>query len=112
MVTLMALAQSVTRTNVPTPPLTFAWDVSTDSTVDSYKLWQGLVSRSYSNSVWTPNTNQFTWSGNFQRGIPLYFNITAEVSTNGLESDFATNEVSYQFPALPPAPQGVTAVAN
>jgi hypothetical protein len=74
--------------------VTFAWDPV--SGVAGYKLYQGGVSRAYTNSVNTGSTTQATVS-NLSGGKTYYFAATT-YTTNGIESDYST-ELTYTVPA-------------
>lgn len=94
---LTALAQ-LQPTNPP-PRVTLAWDQSPDPEVVSYRLYYGVASRFYTNSIDASATQiQVQLPA---RGVTYYFAVTA-VAGNGLESDFSA-EISYT-PPVPPAP--------
>ena len=82
--------------SVPTNSIVFSWTYpfTNEPTVDSFKLYEGQASRSYSGSklivgktIW--NVHQVVSSNR------LFYSITAQESNTGLESDFS-NEVGFQ----------------
>jgi hypothetical protein len=86
--------------------VTLAWDLSptTNGIPNTYKVYWGVATRTYTNSV-SAGTNLMVSVTNLARGSTYYFAATA-LATNGfdtnlLESDFS-NEASWASP-LPPA---------
>ena len=75
--------------------LTLAWDGSPDSSIAGYRLYEGVVSRTYTNVIDVGNATTATVS-NLIAGVTYYFAVTA-YDTNGLESDYS-DEVSYTVP--------------
>ena len=73
------------------PYVSLAWDPSPDPSVIGYKVYYGVASRSYTNSVAAGNVTTFTVS-NLMAGTTYYFAATA-YDTNGIESDYSS-EVS------------------
>jgi hypothetical protein len=84
--TLVAFAQS---------SVTLAWDPVADDTVAGYRLYEGVVSRTYTNSIDVRNVTTATVS-NLAWGTTYYFAITA-YDTNGQESAFS-DEISFAVP--------------
>lgn len=84
--------------------VTLAWDPSPSGGIAAYRIYYGVASRTYTNtlSFGTALTGSVS---NLVDGKTYYFAATA-VSTNGLESDFST-EVSYSVPL--PVPPGAPA---
>ncbi len=84
--------------------VTLAWDPSARSGIAGYRLYEGGVSRTYTNAIEAGNATTATAS-NLLSGATYFFAVTA-VGTNGLESDFS-NEITYTVPLptnSPPAP--------
>ncbi|MBI3853350.1 MAG: tandem-95 repeat protein [Verrucomicrobia bacterium] len=75
--------------------MTLAWDPSTDPDVAGYKIYYGVVSRTYTNMVDVGNATNVTISGLIE-GTTYYFAATA-YNALGMESDFS-NETSYSVP--------------
>lgn len=89
LVTLAASARGQTT-------VTLAWDPSAGANIAGYRVYQGSVCRTYTNTITVGNTTNCTVS-NLLRGATYFFAVTA-FNTNGLESDFST-EISYTVPA-------------
>ena len=80
-----------------------AWDASpsTNSGTISYRIYDGVASRAYTNVMEAGTNLHFTVTGLVET-VTYFFAVTA-YDTNGLESDFS-NEVSWQGPRRPPPP--------
>jgi fibronectin type 3 domain-containing protein len=94
----------------PTNPgssVTLAWDPSpsTNMGVLSYKVYYGVSSTAYTNTV-SAGTNLTATVTNLLRGKTYYFAATA-IATNGLESAYSI-EVSTTIPSIPAAPTGLS----
>ena len=88
--------------------VTLAWDASPDASVVGYKVYFGVGSGAYTNSVTVTNGLTCTIT-NLTVGVTYFFAATA-YEINGIESDFS-NEVSYRPPLPGPAPaSGLRAV--
>ncbi len=72
-----------------------AWDASTDASVTGYKVYYGVASGAYTNSVTLGNVTTTTLNG-LTDGVKYYFAATARTSA-GIESDLS-NETSYTVP--------------
>ena len=83
-----------------------AWDPSTNPDVTNYIIYQGGVSRIYTNSISAGNVTNFTWT-NLTYVPTLIFAATAQAM--GLESDYS-NEASYT--PLPPTPTGLCIIPS
>ena len=82
--------------------VTLTWNPSTDSNVAGYKVYYGVASGIYTNTVDVGNATNATISG-LVAGVTYYFTTTA-LDVSGAESGFS-NEVSYKVPTnttLPP----------
>ena len=75
--------------------VTVAWNASADTAVAGYRLYEGVSSRTYTNSVDVGNATSFTITG-LAGGTTYYFAVTA-YDAQGLESDFS-DEVVYTVP--------------
>ncbi|NOS70885.1 MAG: hypothetical protein HOP33_13260 [Verrucomicrobia bacterium] len=73
------------------------WDASPDANVAGYKIYYGVASGAYTNSVSLGNVTSTTLNG-LSNGATYFFVATA-VSATGIESDFS-NETSYSVPAV------------
>lgn len=78
------------------PSVTLAWDASPDATVVGYRIYVGIASRSYTNSVPVGNVLTATIT-NLAFSTQYYYTATA-YDANGFESVYC-NEVSYATPA-------------
>src|SRR5260370_40244567 len=94
-------------TSLAAPSITLAWDPSPDPTVAGYKVYWGVASRSYTNSLSAGSATTLTVS-NLVIGTPYYFAATA-YDTNGIESDYSA-EVSGSV-ALPNQPPTLNAIS-
>ncbi len=78
------------------PAVTLAWDASTDTTVTSYNIYQGVQSRVYTNTVNAGLQTSITIT-NLVPNTQYYFAATAVAANVGLdtlESDYSA-EVAY-----------------
>lgn len=80
-----------------TNKVTLAWDPSPDASVVGYRVYYGINSRGYTNSVTVNNTTNAVVT-NLVSGITYYFGATA-FDGSGLESDFS-NEAMYTVPVV------------
>src|SRR5882762_4373692 len=78
-------------TSLASPSITLAWDPSPDPSVVGYKVYWGIASRNYTNSLSAGSATTLTVS-NLVIGTPYFFAATA-YDTNGIESDYSA-EVS------------------
>jgi hypothetical protein len=69
-----------------------AWNPDSGSGIAEYRLYQGIASRAYTNSINTGNATNATVSG-LVSGVTYYFAVTA-IATSGLESQ-PSSEVTY-----------------
>ncbi len=76
--------------------VTLNWDANTEPDVKGYKLYFGLESGNYVESIDVGAATKYTVSG-LQPGQTYYFALTA-YNANGLESDFSA-ELTYSVPA-------------
>lgn len=95
-------------TSFAAPSITLAWDSSADPSVVGYKVYYGVGTRNYTNSVSAGSATTLTVS-NLVVGTTYYFAATA-YDTNGIESDYST-EVSGSV-ALPNQPPTLNAIAS
>ena len=82
------------------------WDPSKAPDITNYNIYQGGVSRIYTNSISAGNVTNFTWK-NLTYVPTLFFAATAQAM--GCESDYS-NEVSYT--PLPPTPTGLIIILS
>jgi len=80
--------------------VTLGWNASSASDVAGYRVYQGVNSQNYTNSVDVGNTTTVTFSG-LTAGTKYFFAVTA-YTVDGLESPFS-GEISYT-PGLPVRP--------
>ncbi len=85
-----------------------AWDASPDASVVGYRIYDGVTSRTYTNTMTFGNATNATIFGLIE-GVTYYFAVTAYNSV-GLESAFS-NEATYTPPATNTAP-AIAAIAN
>jgi hypothetical protein len=91
--------QVFSATIPPGTSVTLAWDRSPDPNIAGYKIYDGVVSHTYTNVIDVGNATNATISG-LIKGQTYYFSATAYNSL-GLESGFS-GEISYTVPtALP-----------
>jgi len=90
---------SVTIRSVQSGSVTLAWDASPDASVTGYRIYYGVASKNYTNSVTIGNVTNVTLVA-LRPGVTYWFAATA-VDGSGLESDFS-NEISYHMPFLNP----------
>jgi hypothetical protein len=69
------------------PSITLAWDPSPDTSVVGYKVYWGIATRTYTNSLSAGGATTLTIS-NLVAGRTYYFAATA-YDTNGIESDYS-----------------------
>ena len=81
-----------------------AWNGSTSTNVTGYRVYYGVASGNYSNSIVAGNVTNITVPG-LASGVTYFFAVTA-YNAGGLESSFS-NEFNY-VPLIPPAPASVT----
>ncbi len=90
--------------------VTLAWDASTSPNIANYKIYYGVVSATYTNSV-SAGANLTVSISNLVAGKTYFFAATA-TDTDGLESDFST-EISALIPVkLTNQPPTLNALAN
>jgi hypothetical protein len=77
--------------------VTLGWDNSTDPTVGGYRVYYGVTSGLYPNSVTVGNVTTATIPG-LASGVTYYFAVTT-YNTSGMESPFS-NEIIY-VPGVP-----------
>lgn len=75
-----------------TSGVTLAWNRSSTTNVTGYRVYYGVVSRNYSNSVVAGNVTTNTVPG-LVNGVTYFFAVTA-YNASGLESNFS-NEFSH-----------------
>ncbi|HZL44354.1 MAG TPA: Ig-like domain-containing protein [Verrucomicrobiae bacterium] len=93
-----------------TQSITLAWDPSPDPTVVGYKIYYGVVSRTYTNMVDVGNATNVTISGLIE-GTTYYFAATA-YNTLGMESSFSA-ETTYTFQVpIGNQPPTINAISN
>jgi hypothetical protein len=95
-------------TSFAAPSITLAWDPSADPSVVGYKVYYGVGTRNYTNSLSAGSATTLTVS-NLVISTTYYFAATA-YDTNGIESDYST-EVSGAV-VLPNQPPTLNAIAN
>jgi Bacterial Ig domain len=74
-------------TSLAAPSITLAWDPSPDPSVIGYKVYWGVATRNYTNSLSAGSATTLTIS-NLAIGPTYYFAATA-FDTNGIESDYS-----------------------
>ena len=89
------LAVILTGSTYAQSSVTLAWDPDTDNTVAGYRLYEGVVSRTYTNVIDVGNAATVTVS-NLVWGVTYYFAVTA-YDTNGEESALS-DEISFTVP--------------
>jgi len=94
-------------TSFAAPSITLAWDPSPDPGVIGYKVYWGIATRNYTNSLSAGGATTLTVS-NLVVGTPYYFAATA-FDTNGIESDYSA-EVSGSI-ALPNQPPTLNVIS-
>jgi hypothetical protein len=75
--------------------LTLAWDPDAGGSITGYRLYDGVVSRAYTNVIDTGAATTQAVTG-LAVGVTYFFAVTA-YDTNGLESDYSA-EISYTVP--------------
>jgi len=97
-------------TSLAAPSITLAWDPSPDPAVVGYKVYWGVASRNYTNSLSAGSATTLTVS-NLVIGTPYYFAATA-YDTNGIESDYSVEASgSVALPNQPPTLNAISPVA-
>ena len=107
-VLLLTLLHNPVQARSVTPPgysLALAWHASPSPDVSGYRVYFGVASGSYTNSVVVGNVTSNTVSG-LASGVTYFVSISA-YTASGLESAFS-NEISY-VPGLPTVRMGLTA---
>lgn len=84
-----------------TGQVSLAWDASVSTNALTYKIYWGVATRTYTNSV-SAGTNLTCTVSNLVRG-PTYFFAATALDISGLESDYS-DEVSTTCPAPPMPP--------
>jgi hypothetical protein len=96
-------------TSFAAPSITLAWDPSPDPGVVGYKVYWGVATRNYTNSLSAGGATTLTVS-NLVVGTPYYFAATA-FDTNGIESDYSAEvSGSVTLPNQPPTLNAISAV--
>lgn len=80
--------------------MTVSWDGNSGPGVSGYRIYYGVASGNYTNSVTAGNVTTKTITG-LAIGIPYYFAAVA-YDASGVESDFST-EIAYMAPGGLPA---------
>src|SRR5580765_765606 len=97
-------------TSFAAPSITLAWDPSPDPSVVGYKVYWGVATRNYTNSLSAGSATTLTVS-NLVIGTPYYFAATA-YDTNGIESDYSVEASgSIALPNQPPTLNAISPVA-
>ena len=100
-ITLLAITALAVK--VAASSVTLAWDRSPDGSVTGYKIYYGVGSGAYTNSVSVGNVTNATVTLPGPTGVTFYFAATA-YDGSGVESTFS-NETSYTVPGqAKPAP--------
>lgn len=103
---LLWASAAVAAPTTNAPSVVLAWDRVTDPVVTGYRVYWGVETRKYTNSIVVPDVATTTATvTNLSRGTKYYFAATSV--TPSLESDYST-EVSFTTLALPPSPVNVT----
>jgi hypothetical protein len=91
--------------------LTLAWDRNTETNVAGYRLYQGTLTRVYTNVLNTGNATTASVT-NLVGGVTYYFAVTA-FNTAGLESDYSS-EITFTTTNIvtPNNPPTLAALAN
>jgi hypothetical protein len=91
--------------------VTLAWDPDASGSIAGYRLYDGMVSRAYTNVIDTRTATTQAVTG-LTIGVTYFFAVTA-YDTNGLESDYSA-EISYTVPVPTNNPPTIslTAPAN
>ena len=85
-----------------------AWNPSPDPNAAGYKIYYGIGSHTYTNSIDVGGVTNTTITG-LSENVIYYFAATT-YDTNGLESAFS-NEAAYSFNTLPPTLNPIAALA-
>jgi len=102
----LALLHNPDKAFGATASVTLAWNRSLTTNVTGYRVYYGVASRNYSNSVVAGNVTTNTVPG-LAGGVTYFFAVTA-YDARGLESTFS-NEFSY-VPVIPSSSVNVTTV--
>lgn len=98
---LVTMAPAQLAPSNPTAWVSFGWTASPSPGVNNYNVYFGTASGAYTGKQ--PMGNVLTGTvTNLPRGFTYYFAVTSS-DTNGLESIFATPELSWSAPN-PPLP--------
>lgn len=81
------------------------WDANSEPDIAGYRLYYGVVSAAYNQTV-DVGTNITATASNLQSGLTYFFAVTA-YNTSGLESEFS-NELSLTIASKPPTPTKFT----
>lgn len=88
------------------PSVVLAWDQHSDPSVNGYRIYYGVQSRVYTNSIAVPGrTTTSAQVTNLVRGVEYFFAATA-TTTNNLESGYSI-EVTFTTSPLPFPPQNL-----
>lgn len=90
---------AISSTSWSAQSVTLAWDSNTETNISGYKVYYGVASGVYTNSVNASAATNATVPGLIE-GVTYYFAATAYTSS-GLESDYS-DEVSYSVPVIVP----------
>jgi hypothetical protein len=106
---LLVIISSFTTAARAQSSVTLGWDASTDPALAGYRLYQGVVSHTYTSST---NVGKATTGtvGGLTPGLTYYFAVTA-YDTSGLESAYS-GEVSYTVPVSAPKGPRVQMAVN
>lgn len=112
---LVTLVWSVLWALTPLPAhaaesVTLAWDASPSTNIANYRIYYGVASATYTNSV-SAGTNLTVSVSNLVGGRTYYFAATA-TDTDGLESDFSAEVSSLISLKLTNQPPTLDALAN
>jgi hypothetical protein len=91
---------------LPGNSITLAWDASTNATVTGYKLYYGVASRNYTNSVNAGSSTTATVVG-LATGVTYYFAATTYNNAN-VESDYSAETTFLLGGANPPTLDPIT----
>ncbi len=86
---LIALSHPLSVLGVVGPvSVSLAWDRNPEADVVGYRIYYGLSSRQYTNSIYVGNLTAGTVPG-LSNGVPYFFAMTA-LDATGLESDYSS----------------------
>jgi fibronectin type 3 domain-containing protein len=94
--TFLATALTTFSPAALTAEVTLVWDAPVGAYADSYSVYYGLSSRSYSHKVFVDGQTRYTLTG-LDGGETYYIAVTARRGASSAESDFS-NEVSVKIP--------------